>query len=175
MSIRDEIVNRCDEGRLVGLEQALPGSPAVRTMFVSLDIHNLVIGPWNDKKIEYRSGLLRADLDMFISGMVISVGQHPYKKKNSAYMSPLDPPADEVWEIRSRDPKPGIRVFGHFSEKDIFVALTWGFRELLGGPKSREWRNAREECKAEWRKLFHPYKPHTGSTPDDYTSNIILV
>lgn len=175
MSIRGEIASRCDERRLFALEQAIPGSSAVRTMFVSPDLNSLILGPWDDKQIAHRAGRLRANFDMFISGLVISVGQHPYKKKISAYMSPLDPPPDEVWEIRSRDPKPGIRVFGRFSEKDVFVALTWGYREDLHGPKSREWRDAREGCKAEWRRLFHPYGPHTGSTPHDYISNIILV
>lgn len=175
MSIRDEISSRCDERRLWGLEEAIPSPLASRTVFVSHSLNNLVLGPWSDTKIEYRAGRLRANFDMFISGLVISVGQHPYRKKKSAFMSPLDPPSDEVWEIRSRDPKPGIRVFGRFSEKDVFVALTWGYREDLGGPKSKEWRDAREQCKAEWRRLFHPYGPHVGNTPHDYISNIILV
>jgi hypothetical protein len=175
MSIRDVIAIRCSEKRLFALEQGIPGSPVVRTIFLSHDLYSLVLGPWNDEKIEERAGRLRADLDMFISGMVISVALSPYKKKKNAYMSPLDPAADQVWEIRSRDPRPGIRIFGHFSEKDVFVALTWGFREELGGPGSREWRDARERCKAEWRKLLHPYSPHTGNTPHEYVSNIILV
>ena len=175
MSIRDEISRRCAEGRLYCLLPALIGTPAVRTVLVSPEINDVVIGPWNDKKFEDRAGRLRANLDMFTSGSVISVGTDPFKKKKTAYMSPLDPAIDKVWEIRSRDPKPGIRVFGQFSEKDIFVALTWGFRETLGGPGSRKWRDARERCKAEWRKLFSTYNPHTGNDPHEYVSNIILV
>lgn len=159
----------------MGLEQALPGSPALRTIFVSPDLNKLILGPWDNERIEIRANRLRANFDMFISGMRISVGRLPYKKKKYAYMSPIDPPADGVWQIRSRDPKPGIRVFGSFSEKDVFVALNWDFREDLGGPESREWRDARERCKAEWRKLFHPYNPYTGDTPHDLISNTFLV
>ncbi len=175
MSIRDEISSRRAEGRLYCLLPALIGTPAVRTVFVSPEVNDVVFGPWNDKKFEGRAGGLRADLDMFTSGMVISVGQDPFKKRKNAYMSPLAPAIDQVWEIRSRDPKPGIRVFGQFSEKDVFVALTWGFRENLGGPGSHKWRDTRERCKAEWRKLFSTYSPHTGKSPHDYISNIILV
>ena len=175
MSIRDEISSRCNEGRLYCLVPALIGTPVVRTMFVSPEVNDVVFGPWNDKEIESRAGRLRADLDMFTSGMVISVGENPFKKKKTAYMSPLDPTINEVWQIRSRDPKPGIRVFGQFSERDVFVSLTWGCRANLGGPGSREWRDTRERCKAEWRKLFPAYNPHTGNDPDEYISNIILV
>lgn len=175
MSIHDEISNRCAEERLFCTVPALPGAPTVRTIFVSPEINQLILGPWDDKKIEARAGRLRANFDMFTSGMSISVGPDPYKKKKTAYMSPLNPTADEVWQIRSRDPKPAIRVFGRFSERDVFIALTWGFREKLGGPGSREWRDARERCKTEWRNLFHPYNPHSGNQPDEYISNIILV
>jgi hypothetical protein len=143
-------------------------------IFVSPELYALVAGPWGDKEIEHRANRLRADFDMFITGSVISVGQDPYKKKKNAYMSSLDPTEDEVWEIRSRDPKPGIRVFGRFTERDVFVALNWAHRDKLGGPQSREFRDERERCKAEWRKLFPSYAPHTGATPDDYISNIFL-
>lgn len=175
MSIRVEITSRCNEGRLVPLAPYLPGLPSVRMIFVSPELYALVAGPWGDKEIEHRANRLRADFDMFITGSVISVGQDPYKKKKNAYMSSLDPTEDEVWEIRSRDPKPGIRVFGRFTERDVFVALNWAHRDKLGGPQSREFRDERERCKAEWRKLFPSYAPHTGATPDDYISNIFLV
>lgn len=175
MSIRDEISDRCAEERLYLLQPALPGSPCVRHLFISSEIKTALFGPWSGAQEEYRLSKLRADFDAFTEGMLIAVGSDPYKKKKTAFMSQLDPVEDEVWEIRSRDPKPGIRVFGCFSEKDSFVALTWLYREGLGGPKSREWRDARESCKAEWRKLFPTYNPHTGENFNEYASNIFLV
>lgn len=176
MSIRADIQHRRDEGRLYLLEPALPGSPCVRWLFISPEILKAINGPWEDSAEEYRLGRLRADFDHFIEGRRISIGKHPYKKNKKAYMSQLDPVADEVWEIRSIDPKPGVRVFGSFSEKDAFVALTWLYRAPLKGPDSREWRDAREQCKAEWRKLFPTYRPHTGADlENDYASNAFLV
>lgn len=175
MSIRDEINHRCNEGRLRLLLPAIPGSLCVRHLFISSEIQAAISGPWSDVAEELRFGFLRATLDTFTEGMLIAVGKDPYKKGKIAYMCQLDPVTDEVWEIRSRAPKPGIRIFGSFSEKDSFIALTWLYREGLGGPKSREWRDAREGCKAEWRKLFPAYNPHTGENFDDYASNIFLV
>ncbi len=157
------------------LEPALASSRSVRTMIVSAEIRKLFIGPWEDTRHEYRCGRLRADLDMFTEGRLISVAQAAYKKPKATYMTRLQPLADEVWEIRSRDPKPGIRVFGRFAEKDVFVALTWELREPLLGPGSREWRDAREACKAEWRKLFPAYPALARDDLHDYASNIILV
>jgi hypothetical protein len=144
-------------------------------MFVSAELLEAVLGPWSCVEDEVRFNRLRADLDMFIDGSLLSMAQAPYKKPKTTYMARLDPIADEVWEIRSRDPKPGIRVFGRFSEKDVFIALTWEFRDGLGGPASREWRDAREGCKAEWRKLFPTYPALGRNDLHDYASNIILV
>lgn len=122
-----------------------------------------------------RMGFLRADLDKFTEGQLLSVGQHPFKKKKTAYLCRLSPPMDEVWEIRSCDPRPGIRVFGRFCEYDTFLALMHFHREDLGGPDDPAWPQIVNKCKAEWRKLFPTYDPHTGDTPHDYVSNIFLV
>lgn len=175
MSIRHEIRDRVSERRLIELSPALTSSPFVRTMLISPAISDLVFGPWENPEHEYRCGRLRADLDMFIDGSVISVAQRPYKKPRRTYMSRLDKPHDEVWEIRSRDPKPGLRVFGRFAEKDVFIALTWAPRDWLGPPWSNEWESTKRHCAAEWRQLFPTYNPLAGGSFHDYVSNIILV
>jgi len=144
-------------------------------MFVSDEIRELIFGPWESPEMEVRANRLRADLDMFTEGKVISVAKDPYNKKKSAYMAPLDPVGDKVWQVRSRDPKPGIRVFGHFVAQDVFIALTWDWRDHLGGPGSKEWRDERERCKAEWRKLFPTYQPLGSTKIEAHLTNFILV
>jgi hypothetical protein len=114
-----------DEGRLFLLSPAI--SLVVRPMFVSQEIKDLVLGPWNDPEWAIRCGLLRADLDRFITGARIPVAARPYQAR-SAYIAQLDQPRDEAWEIRSRDPEPSIRVFGRFAMTNWFVALTWSKR-----------------------------------------------
>jgi len=169
MSMRDEIRFRVEEGRLIVLEPALPTSPVVRTMLVAPNIADLLNGPWSNQQEEYRFGRLRSDFDAFIEGLYISACMVPYSAK-TAYIASLDPPAEGVWEIRSRDPKPSLRVFGFFAEVDVFIALTIFNRNLLGGSNTREWRDAIVGCKAEWRKLFSPYQPLIAETINEYIS-----
>ncbi len=139
-------------------------------MFISEEINEVATPPWTDSKTAARFGALRGDLDHFVQGDLISVAMKPFDKAKSAFIARLNPTRDGVWDIRSRDPKPAIRVFGMFAEVDMFVALTWEFRQSLGGPRSTEWHTEIERCKTAWRKLFPVYGPVTGDNVDDYLS-----
>ena len=177
MSISHEIISRVQEGRLIELRPALPGSAVVRRIYASLEINDLVMGPWNDNDWEIRCNQLRADLDRFIMGGVMPVTAGKYNDGKSL-LKQLIPPEDEIWEIRSRDPEPSLRVFGSFAVKDTFVALTWAKRADLGGPTSRGWRDAQVHCGVDWRNLFPAYDPlHADTTNgfDNYVSNYFPV
>ncbi len=175
MSIYDEIAHRVSEKRLFALAPALPNVTTARRIYISPEISSLLFGPWDEPEWEERCGYLRADFDRFLEGRLITAAARPYKAK-TAYIAQLDAPRDEVWEIRSRDPDPGLRVFGRFADTDVFIALTWSKRADLKGPTSREWRDAIEGCKAEWRKLFPAYSPISGVNIHDYISaNVVLV
>src|SRR4051812_40363654 len=123
MSIRDEIKARISEGRLMHLPPLIPSAPADRTMFVSHDVAAAVLGPWHDRRTATRFAQLRAQLDAFTEGRLISVALNPYDKDKKAYLALVDPISDGVWDIRSIDPSPSIRVLGCFAETDIFVSL----------------------------------------------------
>jgi hypothetical protein len=182
MSIDAEIVLRIAEGRLFRLSPSIPGDPEERTVLVSREIRNLLEGPWANDAARRRCGRLRADFESIIKGEVITVSWTPYQAGH-AMIGKLD--ADEVYDLRSQDPKPGLRVFFRFADRDVMVALTcgprsvnvdWLPREPLGHRYSREWRDAIEECKAEWRKLFPAHSAHTGDSLHDYiSSNAVLV
>lgn len=183
MSIRDEIDARIKEGRLFPLEPSVPGDPVERCMVISKEIKGLLDGPWENAEHEDRCGHLRGDLEAFVVGDVLAMCLEPYEAK-TAYMARLDSPADEVWDVRSRDPDPGLRVFGRFAAKDLFVALTWSPRSVplwwslrlpLGDRKSRQWRNQIVQCKTEWTNLFGTYQPVSGADVHDYASNAFLV
>lgn len=120
-------------------------------------------------------GELYGTLNQFIIGGKISIATEPYDKDDSAYLAPLDPLRDKQWQIRSLAPRPAIRVFGHFAMTDVFIALTWRYRNELGGRGDPAWRNEINRCKTAWRQLFHPYQPFRGNEPHDYVSENIYV
>lgn len=167
MSIYDQIHHRIGTGDLFDLMPVM--GLATRRIVISKEIAALLNGPWHDKDWASRCNYLRADLERFITGGHITVAAKPYKGKSS-YMLRLAPESEEVWEVRSRDPEPGIRVFGRFAAADFFVALTWAKRADLGGPHSRQWRDARIQCKTDWLNLLRPYEPFQGPHIHDYIS-----
>src|SRR5260370_28792640 len=96
-------------------------------MLFSAELKALLDGPWDHEELRYRAGRLRADLEEFTKGKHITVCLEPFAAK-SAYMGRLAPVADGVWDIRSRDPSPALRVVGLFAETDVFIALRWAPR-----------------------------------------------
>ena len=113
MSIREQIAYWCDPAHqeLSPLYPRIPSSPVERCLLATSEIHRLLEGPWADEDEERRCGHLWEDFDRFIEGRLISVAlDNPYRKPKSTYLARLDPGRDEVWEIRSRHPRRGIRV-----------------------------------------------------------------
>jgi hypothetical protein len=185
MSIRDVINTLVGEvpPRLFPLERSLKSDPESRSMLLSEELMTLLDGPWEHPELRRRAGRLRADLEEFIKGETLTVCLTPFAAK-AAYMGRLDPPEDGLWDIRSRDPSPALRVIGFFAETDLFIALRWAPRSRrvkwtakpsLGDRDSREWRDISVQCKADWRNLFHPYEPVTGEYINDYISEEVHV
>jgi hypothetical protein len=87
-------------------------------------------------------------------------------------MSRLDPDSDEIWEIRVRDPRPGIRIFGSFLSQDVFVALTAVPHECLS--VEDDWVRAIKEYKTEWSRYFNS-APFRGSYPHGYLTNAFIL
>lgn len=174
MSIYNVISDRVNEGRLYELDHTL-GFPVVRRLIASQEIDSLVAGPWETPEWKSRCFKLRADLDRFLDGALIHIAlpreEKPYERKPSAYLRLLHPWPREVWELRSISEEPSLRLFGRFADTDVFIALTWSTRAQLGQPSSRSWRDARVSCRAEWEKLFHPYRPITGENIHAYISS----
>ncbi len=183
MSLLREVLYWCDRGDLI-LMRPVTGDPIVRAVCLSRELAHQVFGPWRDQTEANRWSALRADLDNFVAGRkVISVAKHPFKGGKTADLKRLEAPREEVWEWRSRHPKPGLRILGRFASKDIFIAFRYAERSGLGRARkvrgrmkeSREWRDAKLRCKADWRNLFPAYNPFMASTLYGYVSNIILV
>jgi|SRR5271155_1715753 len=172
MSIEDEVTVLCNAGKIHKVVPMFGASRERRIIYASSDIHALVIDSWSDRAQEFRWGYVRADLESFVQDPWITVAADS-RRAGSCYMARLHPPSDETWDIRCRDPKPGIRILGRFALKDVFIALTWEERLPLRKFESTEWKQAIARCILEWNRRFWS-QPLTGSYPDDYLSGAIL-
>lgn len=171
MSIRDAIDDAVARGLLFPVEPTMQSEPMNRALYASPEVHRLITGPWKDNAEKYRCGKLWADFDRFVEGRLIPVSlDNPYTKPKNTYLSRMDPDDDEVWQIRSRAPKPAMRVFGRFACTDCFVGLSWRLRNELGGPRSREFRQEIRRCLAAWRRIFPSYNAFSGDTVNEYIS-----
>jgi hypothetical protein len=175
MLLEEEVNNLCQAGRLVLHRPAIPGLRQRRKLHLVKSLHaTLTVGPWLNVNDATRWGELRYWCDRFVDGGRIYVRERPRAKKSTADMAQLEPWTDEIWEIRSIDPKPSIRVFGSFVGKDAFVGLTWGFRKDLNGYGGPKWLRAIHAYKSEWRNFFD-CAPISGDYPNDYLSEAIVL
>jgi hypothetical protein len=174
MLIQAKIKSLCDAGILSLIPQSWPGLPKMRAMYASKLIGDLIMGPWSDQQEEKRAFELRAEIDWFIDGKRLFL-RPDHEVGTSAWLARLDPPSEEVWEIRSIKPKPSLCILGTFAQRDVFVALIWAKRTSLGAGDSKEWEELIEQFKQEWHNYFSEFSPFTGHYPDDYISNAKLI
>ena len=150
---------------------AIPSAEVKRFMIVSKDIRRAINGPWQTAADEKRLSRLRGDLDAFVLGQRISIADHPYDKDKTAYMARVDPVEKEIWDIRSIDPKPGIRVLGCFARTDLFISLVWEYRTNLDGPGGPLWEAFVQRAEHTWRQFSLGLNPHVGSDISAYVSD----
>ncbi len=173
MSIEGAIEDQVEAGRLVCLWSEITGDETTRTMYVSREILEAVIGPFAENRDGERLSEFRQTLDSFLEGGEFSVAEDPHCKPSDAMIARIDPVTSEIWDIRSVAPSPGIRALGGFAKKDTFITLTWNYRENLDGPG--EWSAEIERCISAWCDLFGSIPPFHGATLHDYLSNFYAV
>ena len=173
MSMQDRINNLCSEKRLI---ETVFGGPfrVVRTLYLSPEVHSLISGTARGLTSEKLGRWLqtRAWFEHFVDGKRITLKDKP---KSRAQLARLEPPEDEIWEVRENKPVPSLRVLGSFVvKKDVFVALTPS-EHPQGRRDSPEWKGLVSKYKTHWEELFHGYEPLKGKYPDDYLSNAITL
>ena len=152
---------------LVGLPLLLDGDKRRRCMLLSRSVAQAVIGPSGGLPDDERLAQFRGNLDAFAVGEAITMARHPFLKPADADLAPVDPMSSHVWDFRVLEPPNGIRCFGFFAAKDLFIALIWDYREDID---SGEWIELVDQCKRSWDNLFSPFVPHSGAIPHDYIS-----
>ncbi len=131
-----------------------------------------MLNTWEDTRLGQRHARARVHVDTFTEGLKIAV-RFPPSKSIAAHTALLTERSEEVWEMRARDPSPGIRIFGRFLRKDRFVALTWDYKENSETPEQYEYQKGR--CSRAWSALFVSMLPYTGANVHEYVTNCIAV
>lgn len=178
MSILDQIEAALRDRKIHELPMLVESDPVKRTMLLETQLLELLTGDWEDRRKARRVNRLRATLEEFVKGSRISMSFTPYKHED-AYMGLLDPIGDGIWEIRARDPRPAMRVFGRFALPDVFIAFGWAFRSRtpdwatdppLGEANSDRFRLKKNECLNHWDDLFRGSDPVLGENINDYVT-----
>lgn len=97
-------------------------------------------------------GFVRNALERWVSGGLIigSVASSTSK----TFLSRLDPPPDDVWEIRLTEPTVQARIFCRFVSRDALIVTNMHTRDMLGGKGSHGWAAAMAACTHEWGQLL---------------------
>jgi hypothetical protein len=170
MSMRELWTKRVRDGELFKLGFMIPGGgPERRTVLLSPEMNKLVCGPWENSDTGARFARLRAELENILAGERLVVCWTPGKGRHNHQIGRLDPPEDNIFDIRSLDPSPGLRVIFHFAEKDVLFthscyprsrSVSWFDSMPLLDRRSKHWSRAIKDSKQNWSMLFPKYDPH---------------
>ena len=183
-SFRDECEGHIARRRLFRFEPRQSQAPGTRGVLLSAEVAGLVLGPWPDTPLGFRCARLRAEFDAFVGGNSLIVCWTPFKGRAHHRVGRLSPVEHGVWDLRSVDPRPGLRVFFCLGERDLIVASTcnprsvdisWLPRPPLGPREGREWKRAVRECRFMWNELFPGRRPFVGAKLDECFSNATTI
>ncbi len=178
-SFRDQYRAHIAHRRLFRLRSKL-SEASTRLVLVSPEIAKLLLGPWPDTPMGFRCARLRAEFEGFLQGDPLVVCWTPFKGRAHHQLGRLSPVEHGVWDLRSVDPRPGLRVFFCLGARDIMVALTcsprsievdWLSRAPLGPRDGPEWKRAIRDCRSTWSELFPGQSPLVGAKVDECFSN----
>lgn len=163
MSIETILKDRVDKNMLHLLKPKAKGATSYRVLLIADRLQRVLEKITEDTEWEERVGWLIADLEVFVTSQFL----------RPEYLFCLYPRSKGVWEIRSVQHDPSIRIFGLFAMKDVFVATNFALRSDLGEWESQEWKRERRNATAEWNGLMQPYNPVYASTEKEVISGAL--
>jgi hypothetical protein len=111
-------------------------------------------------KVRHRWAVLEGDISHFVEGGRVDENR----------LKQLDPYKYEHWELRSRRPRPSLRVFGRFANPDVFIGTHVVERPKLKGKWSPQFEHEKLICEDHWKDAGLPTEPAPGafSAPPDF-------
>ncbi|KKB81041.1 hypothetical protein VW35_02415 [Devosia soli] len=139
----------------------------MREVFATPDVYRFLNGKTDNvrRELAKRAADSRVAIDRFIAGASVTVGMDPFDKAARCQLARNYPPNDGIWDFRIRDPKPHVRIFGGFAERDVFVALDYRNRDAL------DFDGAVATMVLLWKDMFDSYQPVTGDNINAYLSD----
>jgi len=155
MSTKGLISEALLAGKIVKHVPYVSRDKELRTLYLhSQGMQEVVDLEHSDDKWVQRLWELRFHLDHFVTGTLIDPN----------YLKPLQPPSKGVYEIRNRRPKPSIRAFGMFLQKDcLFLSHFCERAPLKGGGKNYQFHQEITKSRQFFRQVFPNLGVKTGS------------
>ena len=167
MSIHDTPRSLITQGRLIERPSSFLEISA-REMVVTPEIDALTRQPFSDTAEGERFAAFAADLNAFSELNDITISENPLVKPPDVMLARVAPVEADYWSIRVIEPEgtAGLRSLGAFVCKDVFVALTWDFREDIS-----DFAAEVADVQDVWRDYFGELTPFSGSSLDEYLTN----
>ena len=174
MSTRDVLNRLRNDGQILHVPPQIPGASELRHVFLEATLGKRLLSSISGRSPHsQRLAALLQDVDQFVSGKFISIGDQPFDKDNAAFMARTSPVEAGIFGIRSRN-KPAQRVFGAFTETDTFVGLTLRVRKEL--KNDALFSDAIVEALLVWNRLFPNHQPFVRANLKEHVSqNVHLV
>ncbi|MHB1101991.1 MAG: hypothetical protein ACYC0C_04250 [Devosia sp.] len=137
-----------ERGKLFAARPIAAWTAEPRAFFMCESLHNdLVEGRASqDEKERQRWATLEAAMSSFVEGGYVT----------DNFIKQLLDKKNEHWELRSRRPKPSLRVFGRFAQPDVFIGTHVVPRKLLGGMWSPQFEHEKLVCEGHWNDAALP-------------------
>jgi hypothetical protein len=148
MLIADAIKEAELTGRLFRAKPIAPWSGEPRVFLMCKPLYETIQGgrASPDERERGRWAQLEAAIGYFIEGGYTT----------DDLLKQLEPPKYEHWELKSRRPRPSLRVFGRFALPDVFVGTHLARRDELGGMWSAQFEHQKLICEEHWRDAGLP-------------------
>lgn len=166
MLILDKIKEAVENGKLFVPERIVEWEGEPRTFLMCRPLYESIQAGRNvaDAKERQSWAALEAAMRHFIEGGYTT----------DDLIKQLSPQKHEHWELRSRKPRPSLRVFGRFACPDVFIGTHAKPRKSLGGMWSPQFEHEKLVCEGHWMDagLPDPYSDRPNFRYESYiTSN----
>ena len=148
MLISQAISSAKQNGKLIPARPIAQWSGEPRVFLMCKPLSDAISEGRSSAKEEERKvwAALQAAISLFIEGGLVT----------DDLIKHLLPKKFEHWELRSRKPRPSLRVFGRFAMPDVFIATHAERRDRLGAKWSPQWEHQKLVCEDHWNEAGLP-------------------